>query len=402
VARLGVLLLALSLIYAGPVAAQTQRVKQLIVTDGQGSVLKMPSMTVAQRDASSHNNGESIFCSDCSPAGVYFFFAGTWHESGSGGTGGAPTDATYITQTPNGGLSNEQALSALGTGLMLNTTGTGVLSIYAGASCPANQGITALTASGGPTCASIGGVAPGSALAGVVTITGTATSAPVTFGIAQPDTDYVVAGWTRPLTGTPPRVVSDYLNKQTTGFTVEISAPPGAGNSVEVNWILTRTGATGSLFGGGTPGRPAYWTGATTLGDGTAYRQCTIVIGADNGAAVLSDADIGPQGRQCFAPVAGTVVQVTVAADGGTPSVLPRRNSGGSTTNLLSGALSTAASGGIACAKTTGIVGFDGVTTCAGTLTGTTLAAGDFLELISGTAGGVAKRLTVGITWSEP
>jgi hypothetical protein len=42
---------------------------------------------------------------------------------------GAPTDATYITQTPSGGLSNEQAMSALATGLVKNTTATGVQSI---------------------------------------------------------------------------------------------------------------------------------------------------------------------------------------------------------------------------------------------------------------------------------
>jgi len=43
--------------------------------------------------------------------------------------GGAPTDATYITQTPSVGLSAEQAMSALATGLLKNTTGTGVQSI---------------------------------------------------------------------------------------------------------------------------------------------------------------------------------------------------------------------------------------------------------------------------------
>lgn len=47
---------------------------------------------------------------------------------GSGG-GGAPTDATYITQTANGTLTNEQALGSLATGLLKNTTTTGVLSI---------------------------------------------------------------------------------------------------------------------------------------------------------------------------------------------------------------------------------------------------------------------------------
>jgi hypothetical protein len=41
----------------------------------------------------------------------------------------APVDATYIVQTANGSLSNEQALGALGTGLLKNTTTTGVLSV---------------------------------------------------------------------------------------------------------------------------------------------------------------------------------------------------------------------------------------------------------------------------------
>lgn len=44
-------------------------------------------------------------------------------------TSGAPTGATYITQTSDGTLSAEQALSSLSTGFLKNTTGTGVLSI---------------------------------------------------------------------------------------------------------------------------------------------------------------------------------------------------------------------------------------------------------------------------------
>lgn len=39
----------------------------------------------------------------------------------------APIDATYITQTPNGSLSNEQALSSLSSGVMYSTTATGVI-----------------------------------------------------------------------------------------------------------------------------------------------------------------------------------------------------------------------------------------------------------------------------------
>ncbi len=43
----------------------------------------------------------------------------------------APIGATYITQIPNGTLTNEQALSALATGIMKSTTATGVVSIAA-------------------------------------------------------------------------------------------------------------------------------------------------------------------------------------------------------------------------------------------------------------------------------
>ena len=71
-------------------------------------------------------------------------------------TGGsaAPTNATYITQTPDATLTNEQALSSLSTGALLNTTGTGVLSIYGGAACT-NQFVRALNPSLAATCNSV-------------------------------------------------------------------------------------------------------------------------------------------------------------------------------------------------------------------------------------------------------
>lgn len=62
----------------------------------------------------------------CSVAGR----AGTIDVSGGGG-GGAPTTSTYITQTPSAGLSAEQALSLLSTGVLGSTTGTGVVSTVA-------------------------------------------------------------------------------------------------------------------------------------------------------------------------------------------------------------------------------------------------------------------------------
>lgn len=57
----------------------------------------------------------------------------TYATSAGGGGGGAPTDAKYIVQTADGTLSAEQALGALATGILKNTTTTGVLSIAAAA-----------------------------------------------------------------------------------------------------------------------------------------------------------------------------------------------------------------------------------------------------------------------------
>ena len=72
----------------------------------------------------------------------------------SGGGTGAPSSATYITQTCNASLSAEQCLSGNGTGIMISTTGTGVVSTYAGTSCT-NQFPRSLNASGAATCASV-------------------------------------------------------------------------------------------------------------------------------------------------------------------------------------------------------------------------------------------------------
>ncbi len=65
-----------------------------------------------------------------------------------------PTAASFITRVAEANLSNETALGALGTGLLINTTTTGVPTIYAGASCT-NQFVQAFSASGAATCDSV-------------------------------------------------------------------------------------------------------------------------------------------------------------------------------------------------------------------------------------------------------
>lgn len=70
----------------------------------------------------------------------------TLSATGAGGGSFAPDAANYITKTVNGALPNAQALSALSTGIVKNTTGTGTLSIAVAGSD--FVGIGAITTSG--------------------------------------------------------------------------------------------------------------------------------------------------------------------------------------------------------------------------------------------------------------
>jgi hypothetical protein len=128
-------------------------------------------------------------------------------------------------------------------------------------------------------------------------------------------------------------------------------------------------------------------------------RVCDIVVGDESGSA-LTNGQLGPQKRLCYIPAAATIVEMDVSADAGTPSVIVGNNAAGTVTNIVSAALATAASGGIACSKTTAVVGIDGSTVCSATLQNTSLAAGSYLELVSGTAGGTAKLMTIHVIYT--
>lgn len=65
-----------------------------------------------------------------------------------------PTAASFLTRVTETNLSNETALGSLASGLLLNTTTTGVPTIYAGTSCT-NQFPRSLNASGAATCATV-------------------------------------------------------------------------------------------------------------------------------------------------------------------------------------------------------------------------------------------------------
>jgi len=81
---------------------------------------------------------------------LYIYRSAAWVDVDTAGTG-APTDATFITQTADGDLSNEQAMGLLATGIVKNTTTTGVQSIATAgtdyvAPTGSGAGLTALNA----------------------------------------------------------------------------------------------------------------------------------------------------------------------------------------------------------------------------------------------------------------
>jgi len=77
---------------------------------------------------------------------------------------------------------------------------------------------------------------------GSVTISGTATSAIVTFPTKETDTNFFITLGARTASGVPAvgALRASYSSPATTGFTIDIEAAPGGTASVTVNWLLTR------------------------------------------------------------------------------------------------------------------------------------------------------------------
>jgi hypothetical protein len=150
------------------------------------------------------------------------------------------------------------------------------------------------------------------------------------------------------------------------------------------------------------------WQTASGPSAASLRRVCALVFGAENASSALADGDIAPQKEQCQVPYAATVSEIDVTADAGTPNVVVGIRhctaspcaSNFTITNLVSGALATAAAGAPACSKTGATTGFDTFTTCSATLQNTGILPGDYIETVSATAGGTAKRFSVMVHFS--
>jgi hypothetical protein len=190
----------------------------------------------------------------------------------------------------------------------------------------------------------------------------------------------------------------------TASFLGRNTAATGLPEVLSIATAKTMLGLTGTNSGDQTITLTSDVTGsgtgsfAVTLATPLRTRSCVIVVGAENGAALV-DADLGPQLHQCTIDVPMTVQEIRISADGGTPSVIvQKRTITGAATALLSGALATAAAGAVSCAKTTAVTSYDGSTTCASTLQNNiSLTPGMTLGLTSGSASS-AKRASVVVT----
>ena len=240
---------------------------------------------------------------------------GSWTNLPSSGT--APDNATYITQTASAGLSAEQALSALGSALMVNTTGTGVLSAYAGTSCT-NQFPRSLSALGAATCANVDLVADITGTLAVVSGgTGLAT-------VTQGDLLFASAANTL-LALAKDASATRYLSNT------------GASNNPAWAQIALATGVSGTLpvaNGGtgltsGTSGGVLAYTASGTLASSAALTANEIVTGGGAGVAPGPLGSLGTtttvlHGNAAGAPTWGAVNLATdttgsvTAATGGT------------------------------------------------------------------------------------
>jgi len=127
-------------------------------------------------------------------------------------------------------------------------------------------------------------------------------------------------------------------------------------------------------------------------------RTCTMRIGDEADGILLTSAQLGPSKDWCTVPSAAQLEEVEVRADAGQPNILLHKRVSGTDTNILSGALPTGAAGAPACSRVAAGNGYAGVA-CSTTLVSAQIALtpGTSLGATSGTADGVAKRMTVTI-----
>lgn len=256
-------------------------------------------------------------------------------QPGAGG-GGAPDDATYITQTPNAGLSAEQALSTLATGLMRSTTATGVVNTITSSTVG-----NVLTVTGADTFAfgTLTGASYPAACAGLtgVAVTATPSLLGCVNGTAVSTLTAALAATTVPLgVGiNPPLEQFHAFASGTVGVFASWAADESlmfAGDTGSGPYVVSHTRSNGNSFGNTPAVRLNFGAGgfvvrtspATAVGAARTFTTyATIGI---NGGLTLPKPGLGTTSTD------GGVLENTTAATGGVPvQISPRLRLSGTT-----------------------------------------------------------------------
>lgn len=203
-----------------------------------------PNPTVSQARGIRETAGPTTLTVGTVTDGEYLRRVGTAVVSGVPSGNGAPSTATYITETADGGLSSEFALGSLATGLLKNTTTTGVPSIAV-----AGTDYTSPTSTESPTNKSYDAEGTGNVLS---------TSGPIYLGAAGCNNATAASFWDLPVT--TPAVPTCFTGTNTQKGVLDFadSGPFIIQNNFALPADWTTTGGIDATL---------YWTSTATSGD---------------------------------------------------------------------------------------------------------------------------------------
>jgi hypothetical protein len=259
--------------------------------------------------------------------------SGTLSVSGGGLGGGAPTDVGYWTSSSSVDLSAEKNLGALGTGLVLNTSGTP--SAYAGTSCT-NQFPRSLNASGAATCASVSlsadvtGSLPGGSVSGAVATATALAADPADCSAGQYATTIAASGAL-----TCAQVATSQLSGTITNAQLA-STYSGVGVCGANTWASTL-----STNAAPTCTQPGFSNLSGTATDAQIPDNITVTLAGTATALAADPADCASNRYATSINASGTLTCAQVDLSAGVTGTLPSANGGATATARITAANAT-------------------------------------------------------------